>query len=105
MLHRVVGDVHLDFKLVPEAVLVGRVTTSEGDSVAGARVVAAGSPPALNDRELPIAPWDRDGKFRIAGPRARRASIFFVNTAADPAHHEKSDPAWKAESRGDVAMR
>jgi RNA polymerase sigma-70 factor (ECF subfamily) len=62
----VVGDIHLDFKLVPEAVLAGRVTTSDGQPVAGARVVAAGPPTAMRT----ASGWttsDRDGTFRIAG--------------------------------------
>lgn len=62
----VVGDIHLDFELVPEAVLVGRVTTSDGKPVAGARVVAAGPPTAMRT----ASGWttsDGDGAFRIAG--------------------------------------
>jgi RNA polymerase sigma-70 factor (ECF subfamily) len=62
----VVGNLHLDFRLVPEAVLVGRVTTSDGQPVVGARVVAGGAPPSLTI----ASGWttsDRDGMFRIGG--------------------------------------
>ncbi len=63
-----VGDLHHDFKLVPEAVLAGRVTTSDGRAVPGARVVAG-----LDPGEMPhhvASGWatsDPDGRFRIAG--------------------------------------
>jgi RNA polymerase sigma-70 factor (ECF subfamily) len=63
-----VGDLHHDFLLAPEAVLVGRVTTSDGEPVAGARVVAMAEP-----REIPHSlgsRWtdsDHDGRFRISG--------------------------------------
>jgi RNA polymerase sigma factor (sigma-70 family) len=62
------GDLHHDFLLVPEAVLVGRVVTSDGAPVASARVVAAAEP-----SEMPhhvASRWadvDADGRFRIAG--------------------------------------
>lgn len=60
------GELRHDFQLVPEAVLVGRVVTSDGKPVDGARVVARVEP-----SELPrhvTSGWaysDRDGRFRI----------------------------------------
>jgi len=62
------GDLHHDFLLVPEAVLTGRVTTSDGEPVDGARVIAAMEP-----SEIPhhlASRWtyaDADGRFRISG--------------------------------------
>jgi RNA polymerase sigma factor (sigma-70 family) len=61
-----VGDMHQNFLLVPEAIIVGRVTTNSGEPVAGARVVAAAEP-----QEIPrhvasgFAYSDNDGRFRI----------------------------------------
>jgi RNA polymerase sigma-70 factor (ECF subfamily) len=61
------GDMEHDFLLVPEAILVGRVTTSGGDPVSGARVFAHAEP-----QEMPrhvasgFADTDKDGRFRIA---------------------------------------
>ncbi|MGE0551080.1 MAG: sigma-70 family RNA polymerase sigma factor [Kofleriaceae bacterium] len=60
----VAGDLRLDIQLVPEAVLVGRVTTSSGTPVADARVVAIADPTNL---QL-ASGWDtsdREGRFRI----------------------------------------
>jgi RNA polymerase sigma factor (sigma-70 family) len=62
-----VADIQHNFLLVPEAILVGRVTTKSGEAVAGARVVAMAEP-----QELPhhvasgFAYSDQDGRFRIA---------------------------------------
>ncbi len=62
------GNLHHDFQLVPEAVLAGRVTTSDGEPVAGARVIAT-----IEPREIAhhlAGNWvdsDRDGRFRIVG--------------------------------------
>lgn len=72
-----VGDLRQDFRLVPEAVLVGKVVTSDGEPVPGARVLAWAEP-----REAPhhvasgSAETDRDGRFKIAGlaPGAFRLS-------------------------------
>jgi RNA polymerase sigma factor (sigma-70 family) len=64
----VVGDLHHDFLLVPEAVLVGRVTTSDGAPVAGARVIASGQPTEIKHHLA--SRWgdsDPDGRFRIVG--------------------------------------
>ncbi|MBV8760874.1 MAG: sigma-70 family RNA polymerase sigma factor, partial [Deltaproteobacteria bacterium] len=61
-----VGDMHHNFLLVPEAVLVGRVTLKSGEPVEGARVVAQAEP-----QEIPhhvasgFAYSDKDGRFRI----------------------------------------
>lgn len=61
-----VGDMHHNFLLVPEAILVGRVTLKTGEPVAGARVVAQAEP-----QEIPhhvasgFAYSDQDGRFRI----------------------------------------
>jgi len=61
------GDLRLDFKLAPEAVLVGRVT-SGGQPVGGVRVIATPAP-SLNAMRFASgwATTDADGKFRIAG--------------------------------------
>lgn len=62
-----VGNIHHNFLLVPEAVLVGRVMTTSGEAVEGARVVASAEP-----QEIPhhvasgYAYTDKDGRFRIA---------------------------------------
>lgn len=62
-----VGDIQHNFLLVPEAILVGRVITADGDPVAGARVIAMAEP-----QEIPrhvasgFAYSDKDGRFRIA---------------------------------------
>lgn len=61
-----VGDMHHNFLLVPEAILVGRVTMASGEPVGGARVVAQAEP-----QEIPhhvasgFAYSDKDGRFRI----------------------------------------
>lgn len=63
-----VGELHLDFLLVPEAVLVGRVVTADDQPVAGARVVA--SPDSMEGPHHVANNWaesDRDGHFRIVG--------------------------------------
>jgi RNA polymerase sigma factor (sigma-70 family) len=63
----VVGELHHDFLLAPEAVLVGRVTANDRP-VAGARVIAT---PDLGERTHfaagNAAESDSDGRFRIAG--------------------------------------
>jgi RNA polymerase sigma-70 factor (ECF subfamily) len=61
-----VADLRQDFQLVPEAVLVGRVTTTSGEPIAAARVLAIAEP-----SEIPhhiASGWadtDTDGRFRI----------------------------------------
>jgi RNA polymerase sigma-70 factor (ECF subfamily) len=62
-----VADLRQDFQLVPEAVLVGRVTTSSGEPVAGARVLAQAEPSEI-PRHIGSgwADTDAHGKFRIA---------------------------------------
>ncbi len=64
----VAGDLQHDFQLVPEAVLVGRVVTTDGQPVGGARVVAQVEPSEM-PRHI-ASGWtysDRDGRFRIQG--------------------------------------
>jgi len=64
----VVGNLRQDFLLVPEAVLVGKVTTSDGEPVAGARVTANMEPVEIqHDLASRWAASDRDGRFRING--------------------------------------
>ena len=64
----VVGNLHTDFALVPEAVLVGRVTTTDGHPVAGARVTANMEPFEIpHDLASRWADADLEGKFRITG--------------------------------------
>lgn len=63
-----VGDLHHDFQLVPEAVLAGRVTTSDGRAVAGARVTAGADPDEMPHHVASgWATSDAQGRFRIAG--------------------------------------
>jgi hypothetical protein len=60
----VAGDIRVDFNLVPEAVVVGRATTSDGTPAEGARVIAAAAPGAFRG----ASGWtisDHDGRFRI----------------------------------------
>jgi RNA polymerase sigma factor (sigma-70 family) len=63
-----VGELQQDFVLVPEAVLIGRATTADGNPVAGARILAAADP-----TEMPhhvASNWadsDAEGRFRISG--------------------------------------
>ncbi len=64
----VAGDLQHDFQLVPEAVIVGRVVTIDGQPVGGARVVAQVEPSEM-PRHI-ASGWaysDRDGRFRIQG--------------------------------------
>jgi hypothetical protein len=62
-----VGDMRYDFQLVPEAVLVGRVTTSGGEPVVGARVIALAEPQEMAHHVASgWAESDKDGRFRIA---------------------------------------
>ena len=73
----VVGDLHLDFKLAPEAVLVGRVTTSDGRPASGARVIASPAPGPNTWRFASgWAATDSDGKFRIAGLSPAEFNLF-----------------------------
>lgn len=62
------GELRYDFVLVPEAVLVGQVVTTEKKPVAGARVVALPDP---SEGPHHIASgWaisDEDGRFRVPG--------------------------------------
>lgn len=60
------GDVHHDFVLVPEAVLVGRVTVGD-QPVAHARVSAEPDDAVRIHRASGWAESDDDGRFRIAG--------------------------------------
>lgn len=61
------GDLQHDVRLVPEAILVGRVTTSSGDPVEGARVVASAEPQEISRHVASgFAFADSDGRFRIA---------------------------------------
>jgi hypothetical protein len=63
-----VGDIRHDFLLVPEAIVVGRVRTTSGDAVAGARVVARAEPQEIVRHVASgFAYSDEDGHFRIAG--------------------------------------
>jgi len=63
----VAGDLHRDFVLAPEAVLIGRVTAG-GQPVAGARVIATPDRASgMSDAVGGFADSDRDGRFRIAG--------------------------------------
>ncbi len=60
----VAGDIRVDFNLAPEAVVVGRVTTSDGTPAEGARVIAAAAPGAFRG----ASGWtisDHEGRFRI----------------------------------------
>lgn len=64
----VTGELHEDFVMVPEAVLVGRVVTTDEHPVAGARVLA--TPDAIEGPHHLMSNWaesDVDGHFRIAG--------------------------------------
>jgi RNA polymerase sigma factor (sigma-70 family) len=64
----VAGELHQDFVMVPEAVLVGRVVTADDRPVAGARVLA--EPDAIEGPHHVASSWtesDADGHFRIAG--------------------------------------
>ncbi len=77
----VVGDLHQDFAMVPEAVFAGRVTTADGHAVAGARVVAD-----VDGSELPhhvASGWTTttdDGEFRIA---SLAPGAFHLSATAD----------------------
>jgi len=63
----VVGELHHDFVLAPEAVLVGTVTAA-GHPVAGARVIAVPAPGTwAGDAAASTAASGADGTFRIAG--------------------------------------
>ena len=68
--HRVVlaGELHEDFLMVPEAVLVGHVVTADDHPVPGARVFA--EPDAIEGPHHVASNWavaDGEGHFRIAG--------------------------------------
>jgi RNA polymerase sigma-70 factor (ECF subfamily) len=62
------GELHQDFVMVPEAVLVGRVVTADDHPVPAARVLA--EPDAIEGPHHVASNWaeaDGDGHFRIAG--------------------------------------
>jgi hypothetical protein len=62
------GELHQDFVMVPEAVLVGRVVTADDRAVPNARVLA--EPDAIEGPHHVATKWaetDGDGHFRIAG--------------------------------------
>lgn len=64
----VTGELHQDFVMVPESVLVGRVVTADDHPVAGARVIA--EPDAIEIPHHLTSNWaesDGDGHFRITG--------------------------------------
>jgi RNA polymerase sigma factor (sigma-70 family) len=63
----VTGELHQDFVMVPESVLVGRVVTADDHPVAGARVIA--EPDAIEMPHHLTSNWaqsDSDGHFRIS---------------------------------------
>ena len=75
----VVGELHHDFVLAPEAVLVGRVTAGER-AVAGARVIATLAPGEGGRAVGNGAETDADGRFRIAGLAPAK---FLLSASAD----------------------